>query len=511
MPTSSPPNPGPRRLPWRTFASLASLAFSFALAVVLPPPARPQTLAQKNWAGSGVSTEPWWRRAVFYRIDPDRFQDSTGSGSGDLAGIAQRLDYIQSLGVDAILLAPAPGAPPITPNLPGVDDLTRGAVDHHLRLLIELPAPESQAAASDTKLLNLARAWFNQGAAGLYIPTRAFAQVDGAEHIGALLRQLHALTAALPGDRILLAEAPPAHPDSALVHALAQNIQLTAAEPITLTQPSAANLRAQLAATLADPAPLLVAARVPAQPTPRQQDALDRTVAAMLLASRAAVLLDYGAEAGLIPAPDTPLLMQWTPSNRTPGAAPPPSTATASTASGPPPDNGFHPFVPPLPRNFFSPPRMPEIVAVDHPVNPLREPNSLPGFTTAPLPPGTALNAATANIALEDTVPTSLLGFYRRLIQMHHDNASLHNGVETLLDHDADGALVWTRQAPPNSITAASDFIVCNLSEKPLTLSLDALHLHTASFRTLFGAAPTRSGQSMTIAPWVVFVGEAAR
>jgi hypothetical protein len=154
---------------------------------------------------------------------------------------------------------------------------------------------------------------------------------------------------------------------------------------------------------------------------------------------------------------------------------------------------------------------MPEIVAVDHPVNPLREPNSLPGFTTAPLPPGTALNAATANIALEDTVPTSLLGFYRRLIQMHHDNASLHNGVETLLDHDADGALVWTRQAPPNSITAASDFIVCNLSEKPLTLSLDALHLHTASFRTLFGAAPTRSGQSMTIAPWVVFVGEAAR
>ncbi len=53
--------------------------------------ARAQVLAQKNWAGSGVSVEVWWKRAVFYRIDPTRFQDSTGSGKGDLAGITQRV------------------------------------------------------------------------------------------------------------------------------------------------------------------------------------------------------------------------------------------------------------------------------------------------------------------------------------------------------------------------------------------------------------------------------------
>ena len=38
-------------------------------------PLRAQVLAQKNWAGSGVTMEPWWRRAVYYRIDPEKFQD----------------------------------------------------------------------------------------------------------------------------------------------------------------------------------------------------------------------------------------------------------------------------------------------------------------------------------------------------------------------------------------------------------------------------------------------------
>jgi len=48
----------------------------------------------------------WWRGAVIYQIYPRSFQDSTGDGSGDLAGITRRLDHAASLGVDAIWLSP---------------------------------------------------------------------------------------------------------------------------------------------------------------------------------------------------------------------------------------------------------------------------------------------------------------------------------------------------------------------------------------------------------------------
>ena len=48
----------------------------------------------------------WWRNAVIYQIYPRSFQDSNGNGTGDLRGIARRLDYVQALGVDAIWISP---------------------------------------------------------------------------------------------------------------------------------------------------------------------------------------------------------------------------------------------------------------------------------------------------------------------------------------------------------------------------------------------------------------------
>jgi alpha-glucosidase len=48
----------------------------------------------------------WWQRGVLYQIYPRSFQDSNGDGIGDLPGILSRLDYVQSLGVDAIWLSP---------------------------------------------------------------------------------------------------------------------------------------------------------------------------------------------------------------------------------------------------------------------------------------------------------------------------------------------------------------------------------------------------------------------
>jgi alpha-glucosidase len=48
----------------------------------------------------------WWQTAVFYQIYPRSFADGNGDGIGDFRGITEKLDYLSSLGVDAIWLSP---------------------------------------------------------------------------------------------------------------------------------------------------------------------------------------------------------------------------------------------------------------------------------------------------------------------------------------------------------------------------------------------------------------------
>jgi alpha-glucosidase len=59
------------------------------------------------------STQPWWKGAVLYEIYPRSFQDSNNDGIGDLNGITQRLDYLKTLGVDAIWLTPIYPSPQV--------------------------------------------------------------------------------------------------------------------------------------------------------------------------------------------------------------------------------------------------------------------------------------------------------------------------------------------------------------------------------------------------------------
>ena len=48
----------------------------------------------------------WWRGAAIYQIYPRSFRDSNGDGIGDLRGIAEGLDHVADLGVDAIWISP---------------------------------------------------------------------------------------------------------------------------------------------------------------------------------------------------------------------------------------------------------------------------------------------------------------------------------------------------------------------------------------------------------------------
>src|SRR5262245_38621181 len=48
----------------------------------------------------------WWEHAVVYQVYVRSFADANGDGIGDLEGLRRRLDYVASLGVDAIWLNP---------------------------------------------------------------------------------------------------------------------------------------------------------------------------------------------------------------------------------------------------------------------------------------------------------------------------------------------------------------------------------------------------------------------
>ena len=79
----------------------------------------------------------WWRSATIYQIYLRSFQDSNGDGVGDLPGARQRLDYLESLGVDAIWLSPTMPSPnedwgyditdfcSVDPDLGTIEDLER--------------------------------------------------------------------------------------------------------------------------------------------------------------------------------------------------------------------------------------------------------------------------------------------------------------------------------------------------------------------------------------------------
>ena len=53
----------------------------------------------------------WYKNAVIYNLDIETFMDVNGDGIGDFEGLMRRLDYLHSLGIDAIWLAPFQPSP----------------------------------------------------------------------------------------------------------------------------------------------------------------------------------------------------------------------------------------------------------------------------------------------------------------------------------------------------------------------------------------------------------------
>ncbi|MCA9901100.1 MAG: DUF3459 domain-containing protein [Anaerolineales bacterium] len=95
----------------------------------------------------------WWQKGIIYQIYPRSYQDSNNDGIGDLPGIRQRLDHLQSLNIDAIWLSPIYPSPMhdfgydvadyvgINPLFGTMDDFDTLLADVHargLKLIIDL-------------------------------------------------------------------------------------------------------------------------------------------------------------------------------------------------------------------------------------------------------------------------------------------------------------------------------------------------------------------------------------
>lgn len=101
------------------------------------------------------TSDLWWKNAVVYCVDVDKFLDDNGDGTGDLPGIARRIDYLADLGVTCLWLMPFYPTPGRdngydVSDFYGVDpkagthgdlvELIRTAGDRGIRVIVDLVA-----------------------------------------------------------------------------------------------------------------------------------------------------------------------------------------------------------------------------------------------------------------------------------------------------------------------------------------------------------------------------------
>ena len=440
------------------------------LACTLSSSVLAQTLARPGWAGSGMNADPWWKHAVVYHVNPADFSPSDGSA---LRGITQRLDYLHSLGVDAILLTPIQPDPtqaqaidPALGTLEDLDDLIHQASRHNIRILLDL------ALGSSDNLTLVARFWLNRGVAGLHLIAPASAQT------ALQLTELRKASTTYLGQRVILGDLDLSSP-APLPQRAIQSRNLDA--PQLLLDPRAGTVP-QLSASAIRPAldaaqslfqtgrsmPLLVTdgpayTRSMSRYADGQHDLpIAKILAAVLFTTGAASQIYYGQELGLT------------------AETPAPSTSNLAT-------NPIH-----------------SVIHWDAPSTPA---HSQPTMTSPP--------DSTPNVALEEADPTSLLNWYRRLSELHHGNATVSSGATITLNHDDQNVLAWVRKPQTVSPISPVLVVICNLSAQPVQLSLkpdiERLHLRGSFLRTILRSDTGRGPMhvdSVALPPYAVYIGQ---
>jgi glycosidase len=427
------------------------VAFLLAFAVSM----HAQMLARPGWSGNGMAVEPWWKHAVIYEIYPSSFQDA--HGEGNLKGITERLDYLQSLNIDAIALSPIFSPPvagtgyiAIDPQFGTMDDfdaLMRAAGRRNIRVLLGMDL--DPAAVNGRAALESVQFWLNHGVAGFEVYASA---VPPAE-IHPLLHELRKVTDSAVGQRMLAGETSAAAPkELAKMYGHGDELQLpmdTQLASIDKLDVAAFRTRMTEAETLLDGNQPLFFFDNPDKPRSwgrfsagvsdaQDKEAIARILATVLLTTRAAAQIYYGQEIGMSGGERFP--MPWIRKSST----------------------------------------------------------------------GSAINVAT-----EDNNPDSLLNWYRRLIVLRRSYTSLHSGSSVMLNHDAQNALVWMRKPAKPSLDSPAVVIACNFSAQPVTISIKA-DMKNNGVRGSFLRTITRTDHGMGpmdldalhLAPYGIYIGE---
>lgn len=474
------------------------IGFWLAFAVGCMLPANSQALAHKGWVGNGITVEPWWAGAVLYQIDPVSFQNTRGDGFGDLDGITQRLDYLQSLNVDAIVLSPFQLQPEFGHDGSGpafdakygteesLDHLIQEAARHKIRIFVDLPLT---APRPTQELANIARFWLSRGIAGLRLTGDTHAPALSAAQLSDRLRELRRICATYAGQRLLFWDMPEPIPT-----ALVRSSRLA---PVPVLAAAQMQIDSRLAAMQAFNPSLMRAALdtnstanadstvVPVTDGPDRPRSFDRfgdgphnpeiakVLAAALLLSRGAPLLYFGQEVGMATTP--------APRNASPAGLNPSPMQTGGEldlTSGIP------------------------WMDMEH-------------------------NSLTANVAMEDLDSGSLLNWYRTLSSLHHENAVLRAGTTDLIAQGNPDIVAWVRRPRESGSPTPPVVVICNLTARPLLVSVAAdlrrVGVQAASpmMRTLTSSALSTvskeqvsspvSMNAISLPPFGVYVGELAR
>lgn len=489
-----------KRITGRPSAALCALMLLAAISCMLPAAAYAQTLARRGWAGSGLDMAPWWKSAVFYQVDPDSMQSSVDAGKTSFAALADRLDYLKSLNVDALVLTPFSLAPPEAQTAQtsaansalqteaDFDTLLAEAGRRHMRILIDLHVTQQTSATT----LALARFWMGRGVAGLRLGlTRKQASANNFSpgDVVDLVKRLRVLCATYPGDRVLLW-------DSDETFAALEN----AATQQAATQQAAKEqaFAVQSASRRVHPG------RTSGRTYRSRRGGLSRN---RFLRGSDGPQLEVEHALEQLPSLDASDLRATLLSKSPHELAAAPLTVSVTDSEGAMRSFSRYKFAqasdampldaerssaistarakllaavlltgPSLPMIFFGQEigvRQPGSdrkvsVAIPPAPAPLPQP-SVPTDTAPPMPQPSAHPDAA-----DDADANSLLNFYRRLSSLRHANAAFQNGSFRVLTTNQTGIVAWVRVARGSGARQAAVVVVCNVSDNAETVGIEA-------------------------------------
>src|SRR5215213_6318522 len=63
-------------------------------------------VARGTWHSRWMIDDLWYKNAIIYCLDVEKYLDSDGDGIGDFEGLTRKLDYVAGLGVTCLWLQP---------------------------------------------------------------------------------------------------------------------------------------------------------------------------------------------------------------------------------------------------------------------------------------------------------------------------------------------------------------------------------------------------------------------